>query len=376
MASKTLLPYQFLLLKIIDPHYHQDIALKNMTELEQLIHTFGGIVVEKAIQHRITPNPDIYIGSGKLEWVKQTIKEKNIEVVVLGDIVNSGQLFRLEKSLWSVSTKISVWDKVDLLLNIFDLHATSVEAKLQIELARIQHLGPRTYGLGGTVLSRQGGGIGTRGIGETNIERERRSAKKRMQKIKKELESRAKNREMLIKRRKDVGVKTVALVGYTSAGKTSLFNLLTRRNKTMSPDLFTTLDTVVGKIRPQDIILPLVVSDTIGFIEDLPPFLLNAFRTTLAEALNADVILHVIDASDPFRERKIRMVDEILDELAVHVDPFLVFNKIDITSTEELQRAKELYEGPQTFFVSAKTGDGVEFLKQTITNSISGTRGI
>ena len=136
--------------------------------------TFGGKIIEKSIQHKVKPDNNTYIGSGKLEWLLETVKDKEINVVVINDIVKSGQLFRLEKALWKVNIHIAVWDRVDLILNIFELHATSIEAKLQIELARIQHKGPRIYGLGKTELSRQGGGIGTRGLGETNIERERR----------------------------------------------------------------------------------------------------------------------------------------------------------------------------------------------------------
>jgi GTP-binding protein HflX len=277
--------------------------------------------------------------------------------------VNSGQLFRLEKELWKVHTRIAVWDKVDLILHIFDKHATSAEAKLQIELARIQHLGPRTYGLGGTVLSRQGGGIGTRGIGETNIERERRTAKKRMQKIKEELETRMKNRESLIEKRKRLGVHTIAIVGYTSAGKTTLFNHLTQRSKEMNKSLFTTLDTVVGRIRPRNEDRPIVISDTIGFIEDLPPSLIDAFRSTLFEALHAEVLVHVIDSFDPFMERKIQVVKDILSELSVTQEPILVFNKIDLISDDELAMIEKNYHDSPRMFISAKRGTGLKKLQ-------------
>src|SRR5690606_23113911 len=143
---------QFLLLQVITPHDHQDIAIENMAELEQLVHTYGGEVVEKSSQHRVHPHPGTFVGGGKVEWLKQTVKDKEIDVVVLNAIAKSSQLFRLEKALWEVNTQIKVWDKVDLILHIFDQHATTTEAKLQIELARIQHAGPRIYGLGGTVL--------------------------------------------------------------------------------------------------------------------------------------------------------------------------------------------------------------------------------
>ena len=239
---------RFILLEVITPHYHQDLAIENMEELELLVDTFGGEIVARSVQHRPHPHPSTYIGPGKLLWLQQTVKLLNADVVVLNSIVNSGQLFRLEKAIWEVNTRIQVWDRVDLILNIFDQHATSLEAKLQIEFARIHHLGPRIYGLGATVFSRQGGGIGTRGLGETNIERERRKIKDRKQVISKRLRQLASEREDVISKRKREGIHTTALVGYTSAGKTTLFNTLTAKNKETNASLFTALDTVIAKL--------------------------------------------------------------------------------------------------------------------------------
>jgi GTP-binding protein HflX len=355
---------RFLLLQVITPHYHQDWALQNMAELEMLVHTYGGVVMEKSVQHRVKPSPDMYIGAGKVEWVKEMVKKYEIDVVVLNGIVNSGQIFRLEKTLWEVNTRIAVWDRVDLILNIFDQHATSSVAKLQIELARIEHIGPRIYGLGKNRLSRQGGGIGTRGSGETNIEFERRKIKKTKQEIQKQLKQKTAELQRRLDQRKELGIQTVALVGYTSAGKTTLFNALTSKAKKESQELFTTLDTVVGKVKLTKYAPTVLISDTIGFIEDLPPFLVEAFRSTLLESLKSQLLLHVIDSTDSRMDEKIKIVHQILKDLGVQQTPVLIFNKIDAIDQNQMVEITQTYPEEQKIFVSAKTGEGVPKLKK------------
>lgn len=357
---------KFLLMQVIDPHYHQDVAIHNMTELIQLVTTYGGEIIEKSVQHRVKPHPDTYIGPGKVEWLLETVEEKKIDVVVINAIAKSGQLFRLEKTLWKVNTRIAVWDRVDLILNIFDQHATSTEAKLQIELARIQHMGPRIYGLGKTELSRQGGGIGTRGLGETNIERERRLIKKRTQEIKAELKKRSKVQQNRIKQRQQKRIDTVALVGYTSAGKTTLFNSLTSKTKEENPGLFTTLDTVVGKIKLAKYAPTLLISDTIGFIDDLPPLLIESFRSTLMESVEANMILHVVDISDPQMKVKVEIVEKILYDLGVKVEPLLVCNKVDLATEAQRALAEEMFSERKKIFLSAKTKEGLSELKKVM----------
>jgi GTP-binding protein HflX len=354
------------LLQVIDPHLsHRDpqIADKKMRELELLVETLGGEVIEKATQHRTNPHPATYIGGGKVEWLKEVVKEKKIDVVILGNVAKSGQIFRLEKILWDVNNKIEVWDRVDLILKIFDLHANTIEAKLQIQLARIQHIGPRIYGLGGTVLSKQGAGTGSKGSGETNIEFERRKIKREQQHIQKQLAQLNKNQMRHIKERKEQRNKTVALVGYTSAGKTTLFNALTGKEREINQALFTTLDSVVGKVKMVDHLSNLLVSDTIGFIDDLPPQLIQAFKTTLMVSLEAQLLLHVIDASDPFMESKFQVVEDILRELGVETEPILVFNKADLISKETQEELKRQFSDRKVIFISAKTSQNLDALK-------------
>lgn len=359
-----------LLVEVIDPHYHRDIALGNFQELELLVSTFGGQVIDKLIQHRVTPHSATYVGGGKVEQIKQIITEKKIDIVILNAIVNAGQIFRLEKILWDVNPAIQVWDKADLILQIFEKHASSTETKLQIELAKLQHLGPRIYGLGATYFSRQAGGIGMRGIGETNIELMKRHIKSRTKKIHQDLEKVISMKEGSIQRRKQTNVLTAALVGYTNAGKTSLFNLLTTKEKLVQNALFTTLDSIVGKLH--GIQKEILVSDTIGFIEGLPPFLIEAFKSTLIESLNAHVLLHVIDISDASYERKIIIVEKILGELHANTEKQIyIFNKVDLVSADTLNIIANKYKDKIYIFVSAKSRQNIVQLKQLISQRIS-----
>ena len=295
--------------------------------------------------------------------------------MVINDLVKSSQLFRIEKELWSVSTKIKVWDRIDLILNIFDQHATTQEAKLQIKLARATHMGPRIYGLGKTELSRQGGGVGTRGKGETNIEFERRQIKVDQQKIKKELKKLLKQKKNRLRKRTEMGIGPVALVGYTSAGKTTLFNALTGKEKEMHKGLFTTLDTVVGKLKSPQFEQPLLISDTIGFINNLPPVLIDSFKSTLLESLEAKLLLHVIDANDPRLLEKVAVVETILENLSAAQPMIVVLNKVDLIDDTALTAIQteliEFYSKKErtlkdVIFISARTGKAVRTLIEKI----------
>lgn len=349
-----------LLLQVISHHKHKNEAIDEFAETESLIATWGGVVVEKHIQHRIFPHLSTYIGPGKIEEITQIIRKKNIDVIIVNAIVDSGQLFRLEKALWKTKHDIIVWDRVDLILAIFENHATSVESKLQIELAKIDHMGPRIYGLGGTYFSRQAGGIGGRGVGETNIELMKRQLKDRKQEIQKKLERVKIQHIDRVLRRKQNDVIHAALVGYTNSGKTALFNRLTGRKKTSANVLFETLDSVTGKIAGIQGQKSVVVSDTIGFISELPPKLIDAFKSTLIVAVHADVVLHVVDTSDKRMREKIHTVEHILADLKIdHKKIRLIFNKTDLVEKTALEDMKRSYHDPKLFFVSAKTGEGI-----------------
>lgn len=367
----------FLIFQVIPKNEKvEDAALESeIEETEQLIKTFGGNVKKVLTQQLTHPNPKFYIGSGKVQELKQWCDAEEIDVVVINGRVKSGQLFRIEKELWKVSTDIRVWDRIDLILNIFDQHATTVESKLQIDLARTTHMGPRIYGLGKTELSRQGGGVGTRGKGETNIEFERRQIKTDIQKIKKELKKVLKQKRNRLKQRNQMGIGPVALVGYTSAGKTTLFNELTGKQKEMHKKLFTTLDTVVGKLKSPNFEQPILVSDTIGFISKLPPILIDSFKSTLYESLEAKLLLHVVDVSDPLVLEKIKIVEDILENLKAAQPMILVLNKIDLidnkTLSEITEKAINFYNTQERTIravvqISAKSRENIEQLTNII----------
>jgi GTP-binding protein HflX len=353
---------RFLTIKVIGLHDHRDEQLKSYWEEESLIKTLGGEVVFKMVQHRINPHGATYIGLGKADEIKELIKKHRLNYVILNDIVSPGQIFRLEKLLWESDPNINVWDRVDLILAIFDKHALSSEAKLQIELAKLRHLGPRIYGLGRTLLSRQRGGIGGRGLGETNIEIMKRHIKNRLKTIEDKISKIiAQKREKLLAR-KNSGVKTVALVGYTNVGKTKLFNFLTGKNKQVTNAAFTTLDSYLGKIKQlKD--QSVLVADTIGFVKDLPPSLIEAFKSTLMESIYGDVIFHMIDISDTNFKEKAAAVEVILEDLGVDREKVAhVFNKLDLLSEEKKQEIKKEFFGKNYYFISATTGEGIKEL--------------
>jgi GTP-binding protein HflX len=332
-------------------------ALERMAELEALTQTYGGIAVVKAIQRKEKPDFQTFIGSGKLEEIIAEAKETGANVLIVNDVLKPGQLFRLEEALEPV--KMKVWDRVDLILHIFDRHATSAEAKLEIELARLRHIGPRIYNMGAQ-LGKQGGGTGVRGgAGESNTEKMKRHIKERERVIVQKLEGYESGRAEHRKSRVRAGFKTVALVGYTNAGKTALLNALTKRKEISANKLFATLDTRVGEMYLPELQGSALLSDTIGFIRDLPPSLIKAFRSTLSEAVHADLLLHVIDAADPKLDLKRAVVENILSSLGLADRPtILVYNKSDLVP-KNLKREDGIC-------VSAVTKDGLPTLKEKI----------
>jgi len=360
---------RFLLVNVVPPNVYKEEAEELLSELISLVNTYGGATIVHVIQRRAHPDPSTYVGSGKSQEIAEMVQNDKIDVVVLNAIVKSGQLFNLQNILWPKNNKIQVWDRVDLILHIFNKHAHTAEAKLQIELASMRHMGPRIYGLGGTLLSRQGGGIGTRGIGETNIERMKRHWRNEMKEVKKKLGKLQGNRENQLHHRKEQGLKTVSIVGYTNAGKSTLFNALTKKDKVAADVLFATLDSAIGKLYlpDKDRYANFLVSDTIGFIQNLPPELIDAFKSTLLESIHADLLLHIIDISDPKMHQKISIVENVIDGLGLHEKPKIyVFNKVDAVDSYNKDELSTRYADYYPFFISAASKEGVNDLTEYI----------
>lgn len=334
-------------------------AEDRMVELEELVRTYGGAVVVKTIQRRARPDYQTFIGKGKVEELLAEAKGLGADLLVINHALKPQQIYNLEELLRL--EKIKVWDRVDLILNIFDKHAKTAEAKLEIELARLRHMGPRIYNMG-EQLGRQRGGTSTRGgSGEGNTEAMKRHLRGQERAILKKLETYQGVRDRQRERRVKQGERTVALVGYTNAGKTSLLNALTKRKEYAADALFATLDTRVGTLYLPALEGTALLSDTIGFIQGLPPSLIAAFRSTLSEAIGADVVLHVIDAADDKRDEKVAIVDGILSDLGIAESRRLrVYNKID-------QLGLGTFPLPDSAIgVSAATGEHLDVLRDAI----------
>jgi len=331
-----------ILIDVIDPQTPEEKARNRLKELENLINTYGGIVVVKTIQKKGIPDYGTYIGKGKVNEIIDLAREKEAEILVVNNLLKPRQLYELNERFRKAKSETKAWDRVDLILKIFSKHAQSTEAKLQIELASIKHMGPRIFGMG-IELSRQAGAMGLRaGAGEANIEMMKRHLQKQELSILKKLKHYEKIHEGHRRHRKRQNFKTVAIVGYTNAGKSSLLNALTRKGAYVADQLFATLSTRVGKLWIEDSRREVLISDTIGFIQDLPTDLIKAFKSTLTETVDADLLLHVIDINDSQINKNIEVVEEILDQLELRDKPKIyVFNKIDLVKTENEEEPKE-----------------------------------
>ena len=327
---------------------------ETIEELEALLETAGGFCTGKVLQNRHTPDAHSFIGEGKAQEVRMLVEATASTMVVFDNELSPGNIRALEEIVG-----VTVLDRSALILDIFAQRAKTKEGRLQVELAQYKYLLPRLSGMGKS-LSRQGGGIGTRGPGETKLESDRRHIRERIARLEQELEQVRQVRAVQRERRMKNSVPVVAIVGYTNAGKSTLLNHLTDAGIPANNRLFDTLDTTSRQLTVSDN-LDVVLTDTVGFIAKLPHHLVNAFHATLEELEYADLLLHVIDASDPNREEHIEVVDRLISKLAKPGTPVLqCYNKADLVDKTDIPI------GQDKVAISAKSGMGMEQLLKAI----------
>ncbi|MGY1858130.1 GTPase HflX [Modestobacter sp. SYSU DS0290] len=340
-------------------------AQRSLAELAALAETAGSEVLEALVQRRDKPDPATYVGSGKATEIRDIVAATGADTVVFDGELTPGQLNQLEKVL-----KVKVVDRTALILDIFAQHATSREGKAQVELAQMQYMIPRLRGWGES-MSRQaggrvagGGGIGTRGPGETKIETDRRRIRARVSKLRKEIAGMATARATQRSSRSRNAVPSVAIAGYTNAGKSSLLNRLTDAGVLVQDALFATLDPTVRRAQTPEG-REYTLTDTVGFVRHLPHQLVDAFRSTLEEVAGADLLLHVVDGSDPDPIGQINAVHTVLGEIdAAAVPELIVVNKVDAMSEEDVLMLRQALPGAA--WVSARTGEGIDALRDVV----------
>lgn len=335
---------------------------ETLKELEALLETAGGFCTAKVLQNRHTPDAHSFIGEGKAQEVRMLAEATESTMVIFDNELSPGNIRALEEIIG-----VPVLDRSALILDIFAQRAKTREGRLQVELAQNKYLLPRLSGMG-TSLSRQGGGIGTRGPGETKLETDRRIIRERINRLQAELEQVRQVRSVQRERRIKNSIPVVAIVGYTNAGKSTLLNKLTGAGIPANNRLFDTLDTTSRQLTVSDN-LDVVLSDTVGFIAKLPHHLVNAFHATLEELEYADLLLHVIDSADPNREEHIAVVDKLIAQLAKPGTPVLrCYNKSDLVSPEDIPT------GDDVVAISAANGTGCAALLAAIERALERAR--
>ena len=334
---------------------------ETLEELEALLETAGGFCTGKILQNRHTPDAHSFIGEGKAQEVRMLAEATEATMVVFDNELSPGHIRALEDILG-----VTVLDRSALILDIFAQRAKTREGRLQVELAQYKYLLPRLAGMGKS-LSRQGGGIGTRGPGETKLESDRRHIRERISRLEHELEQVRQVRGVQRQRRMKNSVPVVAIVGYTNAGKSTLLNQLTGAGIPANNRLFDTLDTTSRQLTVSDN-LDVILSDTVGFIAKLPHHLVDAFRATLEELEYADLLLHVIDAAEPNRQEHIDVVDGLIGKLAPGTKVLRCYNKAELVSPADIPVGEDIVR------ISAKTGAGMENLLKAIEDALGQSR--
>jgi GTP-binding protein HflX len=345
---------------LVLPGYPRGVVEEHLDELERLVDTAGGLVVGRALQERTRPEPATLVGSGFLDRLADRCRDEAVDSLIFDEDLTASQVRNIESVL---PKSVKVLDRAAVILDIFAQHARSREAQTQVELAQLSYLLPRLTRRW-RHLSRQAGGIGTRGVGETQLEIDRRLINRRMAQLRDKLNVIERDRRLRRERRDDV--PTVALVGYTNAGKSSLFRRLSGADVLVEDRLFATLDPRARRVgMGEDLVV--VLTDTVGFIRKLPHDLVAPFRSTLDETATADLVLHVVDVSHPAWEEHLHVGTEVLEDLGVEPERVMpVLNKIDVAGALPPLATR----GPATVSVSAMTGKGIEGLRDAIRHAI------